>query len=353
MDSKQKRDEALNLADFKIDDISSVPGDQLLTEVAEDFGHPAFLAAEFDSIAFPVMSRHDNGAVNQGNAAATLSMRPAALSAASRLALRRPLPATPWSFPRTALAMLAEWLAVPLRRRLFLGAFAALLLVAALTPGIYPLLVNRPADRIATASKNDPSTRLPASTLSQPPPAMNPASPESAAQSPAVTPIPASAPRTPPPTEQKQLRAVTAGADQAGEVARDRQGPPPPALAASRVAPAPQSMAAAQPPAASPAGAQALIQRHAAAKSHLTEGGGFFVQLSASKSEAEAQSTFQALKSKYAVLKGREPVIRRKDEDKRNVFYAVQVGPFELQDDADQLCKQLKTAGGICFVTRN
>jgi len=85
----------------------------------------------------------------------------------------------------------------------------------------------------------------------------------------------------------------------------------------------------------------------------VTEGDGFFVELSAPRTAAEAQSILQALKSKYAVLKGHEPAIRRKDEGQRGVIYAVQLGPFESRDDADQLCNQLKTAGGICFVTRN
>jgi cell division septation protein DedD len=85
----------------------------------------------------------------------------------------------------------------------------------------------------------------------------------------------------------------------------------------------------------------------------VTEGDGFFVELSAPRTAAEAQSVLQALKSKYAVLKGHEPVIRRKDEGQRGVIYAVQLGPFVSHDDADQLCSQLKTAGGVCFVTRN
>ena len=71
MDSNQTRDQALRVADFKIDDILSVPGDQLLAEVAEDFGDPALLAAEFDAIASPVLSRHDDGAVSEAGAATT------------------------------------------------------------------------------------------------------------------------------------------------------------------------------------------------------------------------------------------------------------------------------------------
>ena len=91
----------------------------------------------------------------------------------------------------------------------------------------------------------------------------------------------------------------------------------------------------------------------AAAKSALAEGSGFVVQLSTSKSEAEAQSTFRALQSKYAVLKGREPVIRRKDQGGRGVSFSLQVGPFESQGDAERLCDQLKAAGGSCSIARN
>jgi cell division septation protein DedD len=185
-------------------------------------------------------------------------------------------------------------------------------------------------------------------------PATNPAPAGSAGQSPAVppTPLPAPAFRTPSPTEEKQLRGATVGIDPAGGVAQDRPVPPPRASAAPRAL-APRSTAATELPAAPPAAAQAPVQAPAAAKSRLAEGGGFVVQLSASKSEAGAQSTFRALKSKYAVLGARELVIRRKDQGKRGVSYAVQVGPFESRDDAEQLCEHLKAAGGSCFIAKN
>src|ERR1700730_6590025 len=90
VDSKQKRDEALNVADFKIDDILNVRGDNLLAEVAENFGNPTLLAAEFDSIAFPVMSSHDNSAVKQGDTAVNLSVQQAAPGTASLRAFPQP-----------------------------------------------------------------------------------------------------------------------------------------------------------------------------------------------------------------------------------------------------------------------
>jgi len=211
---------------------------------------------------------------------------------------------------------------------------------------VYPLLINRSADRIATISQDDPSTQLHAPTLPRTLPTSSPAPVGAADQSP-VTSERAHGLSQP----RRQLRTVTEGSDQGGGLVPDRQISPPPSASVPARALAPQSAAAT--PATPPAAARAPVQAPAAAMPRVTEGGGFFVQLSALKSEAEAQSTFRALKSKYAVLKGHEPVILRKDEGQHGMIYAVQVGPFVLRDDADQLCKQLKTAGGICFVTRN
>ena len=77
------------------------------------------------------------------------------------------------------------------------------------------------------------------------------------------------------------------------------------------------------------------------------------VQLSAQRSEAEAQTAFRALQTKYSALSGRQPLIRRKDQGERGIFYAAQVGPFSAKGEADQLCETLKAAGGTCFVQKN
>ena len=90
-----------------------------------------------------------------------------------------------------------------------------------------------------------------------------------------------------------------------------------------------------------------------AAASRAVEAGGFVVQLSAQRSEAEAQAAFRTLQAKYAVLSGRDPLIRRKDLGEKGIFFAAQVGPFGAKGDADQLCETLKTAGGACFVQKN
>ena len=334
-----KGDDALNVADFKIDDILNVPGDQLLAEVAEDFGDPAFLAAQFDSIALSTVSSRDGSGVNRRGAAATVPVQPAATGAASVRAFPRP---PQWSFFRAALATLAEPLAVPLRRRIFFGTCATLLLVAILTPGIYPLVVNRPADRINTLSQEEPLAQLPAPTSSGPLLTRNPAPVGPSGQSPVAVEA-ARVLQQPSSPERKQLGTVSDGSEQAAGLVANRRAPPPPSESVAARGRAPQ-IATASP------GIEGVPP---AAKPRVTEGGGFSVQLSAPQSEAGALSTLRAFKSKYAVLKGHEPVIRRKDEGERGVTYTVQVGPFESRDDADQLCKQLKTAGGICFVIRN
>jgi cell division septation protein DedD len=344
MDEKQKRDASLHLADFKIDDMSSVPGERLLAEVAEEFGDPAHLAAAFDAIAFPVIANQGGGAVNEGAAAFSAARTTPGPASAALQASPSPSRAPRLSLRPAALATLAaEWLAVPVRRRVVLGALATLLLVAVLTPGIYPRLLDRSAQRPLAASKYDSVTPLPAPASSPPAPEMHPAAPGAADQGAAVPRAPVPAPAS----------SSVASGNAAPPPTEERQAPPAPRAAAAP-APVPQPMAAARGvlPAAPSAPGQASVQRQAA-KSVLPEGSGFVVQLSASKTEAEAQSILQALKSKYAALEGREPTIRRKDQGKRGVFYAVQVGPFETQQAAEQLCARVKAAGGSCFATKN
>jgi hypothetical protein len=89
------------------------------------------------------------------------------------------------------------------------------------------------------------------------------------------------------------------------------------------------------------------------AATRAIEAGGFVVQLYAERSEPEAQAAFRRMQAKYSALSGREPLIRRKDQGERRIFYAAQVGPFGVRSDADKLCETLKSAGGTCFVQKN
>jgi hypothetical protein len=82
--------------------------------------------------------------------------------------------------------------------------------------------------------------------------------------------------------------------------------------------------------------------------------GGYLVQISSQRNEADAQASYRALQGKFpAVLGSRAPVIKRADLGDKGVYYRAMVGPFDSPDEATQLCASLKTAGGQCVVQRN
>ena len=82
--------------------------------------------------------------------------------------------------------------------------------------------------------------------------------------------------------------------------------------------------------------------------------GAYLVQVSAQKSEAEAQSSYKILQQKYpSVLGGREPTIRRAEIGQNGVWYRVHVGSFATAEQATAFCNNLKDAGGQCIVQRN
>jgi hypothetical protein len=59
------------------------------------------------------------------------------------------------------------------------------------------------------------------------------------------------------------------------------------------------------------------------------------------------------MQERYRILKGLDPLIRRKDQGEHGMFYVAQVGPYRSQEDALKMCELLKTAGGSCFVLHN
>lgn len=83
-------------------------------------------------------------------------------------------------------------------------------------------------------------------------------------------------------------------------------------------------------------------------------GGGYAVQVTSQRTEAEAQAEFRALKAKFpSQLGSREPLIRRADLGAKGVYYRALVGPFASADQATTMCSSLKAAGGSCIVQRN
>jgi hypothetical protein len=90
------------------------------------------------------------------------------------------------------------------------------------------------------------------------------------------------------------------------------------------------------------------------APSSGASGGGYVVQVSSQRNEADAQASYKALQGKFpAVLGSREPLIKRADLGEKGVYYRAMVGPFATPEEASQFCGSLKTAGGQCVVQRN
>jgi hypothetical protein len=174
-----------------------------------------------------------------------------------------------------------------------------------------------------------------------------------------------------PNNEPRRVRtlAVKGDADNGGLPA----GVAPPA----RPAPASRSVAApaaapAAPPARNPASANASANspmsiapqadsapptRMAAtnpAQSAAPAGGGYLVQVSSQKNEADAQASYRALQGKFpSVLGPHSSLVKRVDLGEKGVYYRAFAGPFGSSEEAAQVCSSLKSAGGQCFVQRN
>jgi hypothetical protein len=148
---------------------------------------------------------------------------------------------------------------------------------------------------------------------------------------PAAAPRPAAAPAAP--------KAATASAARNGGPISLEPQPSEPAAA-----PAARTRTAAAPPAST----------RAAPEATESTAGGFVVQLSSQKSEAEAQSSFRSLQAKFPnELGDLQPIIRRADLGSKGVFYRTLVGPFASAQEASQFCASYKAAGGQCVVPNN
>lgn len=82
--------------------------------------------------------------------------------------------------------------------------------------------------------------------------------------------------------------------------------------------------------------------------------GGYAVQVTSRRSEAEAHSAYRALQAKFPnQLGGREPIIRRADLGAKGTYYRALVGPFASMEEAARICSSLKAAGGNCLVQKD
>jgi hypothetical protein len=82
--------------------------------------------------------------------------------------------------------------------------------------------------------------------------------------------------------------------------------------------------------------------------------GGYAVQVTSQRSEAEAQTEFKSLQAKFpGQLGNRQPIIHRADLGEKGTFYRALVGPFASSEAAAAMCSNLKAAGGSCIVQKN
>jgi hypothetical protein len=201
-----------------------------------------------------------------------------------------------------------------------------------------------------TAPREEQPVALPAAPRAAAP-LPSPTAPQPSAQSasPLVPPMPAPTAMS----EPKRVKTIPIRQD-----ANADPGPTASAPAASTRAPAGKQPSGASPMAINPQSdpsPRTKIATRTPAPAAPAAGGSYVVQVSAQRTEAEAQSSYRALQQKYpAVLSAREASIRRVDlGDKGGVFYRAQVGSFATSEQATTFCNSLKDAGGQCIVQRN
>jgi SPOR domain len=197
-----------------------------------------------------------------------------------------------------------------------------------------------------------------------PPLSQNANPPPAASVSPSA-PMPAAATGTMSNNEPRRIKTLAVKGD-----AADNGGIPAGASAPQR--PAPPTRSAAAPPARNPASANASANtpmsiapqadsppptRMAAtnpAQTAAPAGGGYLVQVSSQKNEADAQASFRTLQSKFpSVLGPHSLLVKRVDLGEKGVYYRAFAGPFGSSEEAAHVCSSLKSAGGQCFVQRN
>ncbi|HTC06602.1 MAG TPA: SPOR domain-containing protein [Xanthobacteraceae bacterium] len=82
--------------------------------------------------------------------------------------------------------------------------------------------------------------------------------------------------------------------------------------------------------------------------------GGYSVQVTSQRSEADAQTEFKTLQAKFpGQLGNRQPIIHRADLGDKGTYYRALVGPFASSEAAGAMCSNLKAAGGSCIVQKN
>ena len=257
----------------------------------------------------------------------------------------------------------------------------------ATTPGSSDKLVSREEQPVAIQPANAPP-RVVSTIPVLPVPGSAPAS-DGAPALPTVPAQPSAPPKVAGPAqppaaplagsgEPKKVHTVTIRSDQVGNANAAGPAPAPAAPAARPRAEAPAratapkgggnaplaivpvAQGAAPAPVAEPpprtrvARTEAPSAPVATAPAAAPAAGGYAVQVTSQRSEAEAQTEFKALQAKFSgQLGNRQPIIHRVDLGDKGTFYRALVGPFASSEAAAAMCSNSKAAGGSCIVQKN
>lgn len=161
--------------------------------------------------------------------------------------------------------------------------------------------------------------------------------------------------------EPRKIKTLTVRSDDATATAAEPAAQRAPVPAPVPAAPATTRAAVPQPAAATNGNAPLSLApqgRVASVNPTQTETpaatGGYVVQVSSQRSEADARASFKTLQHKFPSSFGSHtPLIKRADLGSRGVYYRAMVGPFGTSEQAVQFCGNLKAAGGQCVVQRN
>ena len=218
----------------------------------------------------------------------------------------------------------------------------------------------------------DINSRSGASLVEIPPLNQNSSPPPIASVSPTGPALATAANGTMPNNEPRKIKALTVKGDAAENggiptgtaapakpdpAARSASAPTAPAQrnpsAANASANTPLTLSPQSAPASDPAPPTPFAATNVVPTAPSTSGG-YLVQVSSEKKEADAQASYRALQNKFpAALRSRPSVIKRADLGDKGVYYRTMVGPFGSTEEAAQFCGNLKSAGGQCVVQKN
>jgi preprotein translocase subunit SecE/cell division septation protein DedD len=344
MTAKTNQQALDRMADVLVEDIVSTPSDQLLVEVAEDYGNARALAVTFDKIVLRARSSNDRLATK-------------ALPSSAN-GIRGGLPSG--TGPYFAGRLRAFWRdVIPRVFDVIFPNRLAMITISSVCIASLAFIIAAPTvfDSILER-KSSPSTGPEVLDGRPTGPQMGAPVPErEAASERGVT--RGLQPSAPPPLSPAVPRIIdlpSAVGDaeerpgpKSGSSIQQKPGAGSPPLQSTLPAPLAAGPA---PSAANPAAPPIGAPRVASASNPAADN--YVVQISLQRSKAGAEASVRSLQAKFPKeLGGQKATVRRADLGPNGVHYRALVGPFGSADDADRFCSSLKAAGGQCTVQKD